>query len=430
MVKPNMELVESGPLRSERELTRFLQVQTRCPACSGLLITHVREQLPPGSRHALILPTTCSKCARAYRLAFTAGPGFDRRPPPEDPRLALTDVPSAILPEEHFRRQSRDLFRALEADTDSTSRRMWASGGLSDLFELEKFAHARGERLSEEDDHLLRRFAKAFVENAGKLPADLAARFADMQPALCGQCNGRVTWISGELVPRSGYRAHVHCAPCGTSGTIHYQTAKVPPNLPPKGAVFFDRIEQDEVGDDVALPFYAPAVEVPQCAESTTAPMCESFGYKCAWFAIKAVSAAAIVDELLGPGAKRVTWKDGVAEAYRGGVFVSPSAGGWVFVVSTAFFELVDDPSAVRKRVGAKVQFFASDPVIGVHVAIDDTGKRIEVRDEEKIMKLAGRWGKNPQTLGSVESNGELGWVATELACVADRRPATPRFLK
>jgi hypothetical protein len=179
MAKQKFETVEAGPLRSERELTRFLQIQARCPACGGLLVTHVRERLPQGSPHALVLPGTCSKCARSYRLAFTAGPGFDQRPPAEDPRMALTDVPSALLPEEHFRRQSRDLLRALEAESDPASRRIWASGGLSDLLELEKFALARGENLGKEDERLLRRFAVAFAGSGGTLPADLAARFAE-----------------------------------------------------------------------------------------------------------------------------------------------------------------------------------------------------------------------------------------------------------
>ena len=35
--------------------------------------------------------------------------------------------------------------------------------------------------------------------------------------------------------------------------------------------------------------------------------MCESFGYKCAWFAVKGASAVAIADELLGADAKRAT---------------------------------------------------------------------------------------------------------------------------
>ena len=40
-----IELVEAGPLRSERELTRFLQIEARCPACGGLLVTQMREEL-------------------------------------------------------------------------------------------------------------------------------------------------------------------------------------------------------------------------------------------------------------------------------------------------------------------------------------------------------------------------------------------------
>jgi hypothetical protein len=56
------------------------------------------------------------------------------------------------------------------------------------------------------------------------------------------------------------------------------------------------------------LPFYAPTAEVTERrGESTRAPMCESFGYKCAWFAVKGASAVAIADELLGADAKRAT---------------------------------------------------------------------------------------------------------------------------
>src|SRR5438094_10305909 len=106
----------------------------------------------------------------------------------------------------------------------------------------------------------------------------------------------------------------------------------------------------------------------------------------------------------------RASWKAGVAAGYRGSIFVTPRVGEWIFVVSTSFFEGAD----LLPRLGKDAQYFASDRVIGLNVAVRGT-RRVAVGDEEKLMKQAGKWGMNPQDLGSPPSGGALGWLADTL---------------
>jgi hypothetical protein len=207
------------------------------------------------------------------------------------------------------------------------------------------------------------------------------------------------------------FRATVHCETCADDWNVSYRTNKLPPNLPPAGQPFFEKQVRN-----VALPYYAPTKQVLVAKPKPVVERCASFGYKVAWIAVETMQAARLAKKLLGAGARRAGWREGVDEAYKGAIFVTPSVSGWVFVVSTQFFESVDDPEPLRNRVAPTAQFFASDRVIGLNVGINGKGKRTDVGDEQALMRLAGRWGTNPQTLASLASRGAQGWIASQLA--------------
>jgi hypothetical protein len=210
------------------------------------------------------------------------------------------------------------------------------------------------------------------------------------------------------------YYATIHCASCNEDWETFYSTDRPPEGLPAVGAPVFERSV-----DGLRLPCAAPAgasrakrAPKPR-AKAPRVETCEAFGYKCAWIAVRTRDPEALASKLLVEPA-RASWKEGIDAAYRGAIFVTPAVEGWAFVVSTSFFEAADDPAALLRPVGRGAQYFASDRVIGLHVAAKASERR-ELDNEEAVMRLAGRWGMNPQTLSSIAAGtGEAarGWLS------------------
>jgi hypothetical protein len=156
-----------------------------------------------------------------------------------------------------------------------------------------------------------------------------------------------------------------------------------------------------------------------------------TFGYKCAWFAVASGAIKPVADTLLR-APKEIDWDEGCDEAYGGGRLVTPPTNGWVLVASTRYHELVQPHASFRdtlerlsKQFG-EAQFFATDRVIGLlGYGLARKGKLVRAfgeldgdryldegaptpaeltafrrgRDEETLMKLAGAWSVDPQTL-------------------------------
>jgi hypothetical protein len=66
----------------------------------------------------------------------------------------------------------------------------------------------------------------------------------------------------------------------------------------------------------------------------------ESFGYKINWLAIKTDDSKKVVNLLQLTSVHDANWKSGLAAAYQGFTFVSPTINDWVFVVSMVIPEL------------------------------------------------------------------------------------------
>ena len=63
-----------------------------------------------------------------------------------------------------------------------------------------------------------------------------------------------------------------------------------------------------------------------------------SFGYKCAWYAMRTNDTDAVVAALRLDGVVASTWKEGVKAAYAGRVFVTPPLGGWTLTAGWCLF--------------------------------------------------------------------------------------------
>lgn len=155
-----------------------------------------------------------------------------------------------------------------------------------------------------------------------------------------------------------------------------------------------------------------------------------TFGYKCAWFAVRSRAIEPVANEMLEHPTS-IAWSAGCAAAYEGDRFVTPPTRGWVLIASTAFFDLVQggDLRAELERLSSQfgeAQFFATDRVIGLvgygrarhgkllrafgeldgAVSVDQGRAGVDEkrvfragRDEDTVMALAGAWSVDPQTL-------------------------------
>jgi hypothetical protein len=191
-----------------------------------------------------------------------------------------------------------------------------------------------------------------------------------------------------------------------------------------------------------------------------------SFGYKCAWLAIRADSARAVAEALDLEDLRPSGWSDGLDAAYSGQLFVTPPLRGWVFAVSTSLPDCGDEnrPDAVSPllaRLGERfpeVQYFATHRVVEFHawarvvegrtlrklawvgdqgfVAWDEgeptgeeralgiahTRRSIEAGKaprEADVMAIAGSWSLDPSTLEEQALPPGLGLLGT----LPGRRP-------
>jgi hypothetical protein len=130
----------------------------------------------PARSHEVVGVQTmqCPLCLTLLDVSFLAGPGWETQPSDDDPRMAMGEAPSMLVPESWFRSNVDDMARRLE-DTESqvSYRASLSSLGLRDLIELRKLARAAGRDLDSKDQALLRRFGEVYVASGERLPPDL-----------------------------------------------------------------------------------------------------------------------------------------------------------------------------------------------------------------------------------------------------------------
>ncbi len=184
----------------------------------------------------------------------------------------------------------------------------------------------------------------------------------------------------------------------------------------------------------------------------------ESFGYKCAWLAIRTTDMSSVARALGIKQTEPGTWSEGIRAAYEGKVFITPPLGPWVLAVSISLPDsgqpgAQDHASPLIERLGKsfpEVQYFGTHRVVEWHAwarvvngsvvrkfaYVGDQGEvpwefgsptpeeaalgpaysRQEVDagsfpDETYVMALAARWSIDPSTLEEQNFGRGLGLI-------------------
>jgi len=170
------------------------------------------------------------------------------------------------------------------------------------------------------------------------------------------------------------------------------------------------------------------------------------FGFKCAWYEVRADEPLSVANRLNLRGLKSANWREGVKKAYEGSVFVSPSVRGWILAPGTCLFPNSPFPQAISPSLEAlslaygQAYFFATDRITETHIwaratsgVLDrgfgysgesgeilwDHGSKIEeeaeisfdIADEQTVMDLARRWCLCPADLPFPDCTPALGLV-------------------
>jgi hypothetical protein len=167
--------VRAGAARSEREIVMYVGAVAPCPACGhqGLTLHDVR---PADGNDAAVAAAQCPICYTPVAITFARGPGWDRQPPDDDPRLALVDEPSTLIPEALFLANVADDILRIDGVTKRAVLHAVSSRAISDLVELAKFR-----ALSGDERAALQRFADAYAGSGGTIDAELAANLAKVR---------------------------------------------------------------------------------------------------------------------------------------------------------------------------------------------------------------------------------------------------------
>jgi hypothetical protein len=190
-----------------------------------------------------------------------------------------------------------------------------------------------------------------------------------------------------------------------------------------------------------------------------------SFGYKCAWYAMRTNDIEAAVLAMGLAGTVESSWAHGVEAAHSDKVFVTPPLGGWIlalgrtlFHVDTTHAESVVPMLTKLSSVFGEAQYFATHRVVEAHCwALARVGKLIRAYayvgdqgeitwdegqpteaelalgegalefpgpNESQLMQIAEAWSINPSELESTFNQPSLGrlgqWVGSPAAAVCD----------
>jgi hypothetical protein len=160
-------------------------------------------------------------------------------------------------------------------------------------------------------------------------------------------------------------------------------------------------------------------------------------GRKMAWLAVRDRDPAAVGRALNLSGLREVPWADGIAAAYKGGIFVSPPTSGWVLVVGmrTSGTDVAMLSSALS---GADVLAFAthrvSDSASWAMARDGELVRSAEIADgavvasfgeptaaeagldhldpEEAVMRVAAAWSLDPLHLDTTATSSTTGHLA------------------
>ena len=206
---------------------------------------------------------------------------------------------------------------------------------------------------------------------------------------------------------------------------------------------------------------------VPQNTAHVQPDLPRPFGYKTAWLALRTNDLNRAVAHLRLVNSNPANWEEGVEQAHRGAVFVSPPLGVWTLAVGRPLWLLAEPVLAIKPVLEdlsaqfGEAQFFGTHRVVDLHVwgravqghlvrgygyigergetlwdegestkeerelgfrffderspeaGQDDYWEREDLTypDEESVMRLASTWSLDPTTLDQQFSVPGLGLI-------------------
>jgi hypothetical protein len=186
-------------------------------------------------------------------------------------------------------------------------------------------------------------------------------------------------------------------------------------------------------------------------------PAGAGFGIKRTWLAVRNSTVEQVAATIGLTGATPTGWDEGVRAASQGNqAFVSPPAGGWIFVVNAVRGFDGSSVAHLSARLGTKVQYFGNHRVAdyaewalavdgqlvrhvyrsGTTECCEETGPPTPVEielgfvatepgcmwpDQDDVMRVAAAWSIDPNALGVIESSpgpGLVGAVSNRSATV------------
>lgn len=150
--------IDGGRVRSVKEAKLALG-ELRCPNCGKSLIMLRGTSGPDASGY--VVHVRSRHCNTEFDVAFSPGPGWDRRPPEIGVDIAATEDPSTVVPEarfvQYFEQSMSSLAQTEPAPADPDEREQWetiarvlATDALGMALEVGKFARAAGRALPAE----------------------------------------------------------------------------------------------------------------------------------------------------------------------------------------------------------------------------------------------------------------------------------------
>ena len=144
--------------------------------------------------------------------------------------------------------------------------------------------------------------------------------------------------------------------------------------------------------------------------------MSRSFGYKCAWIAVRTESPLTVATALGLRNLRPSSWEEGIAAAYRyepkvilaRHAFLTPPIDDWVLCASTAFFNLETEQQLVpflcdlSRQLRTVVQCFQTHRVVESHTW--------GCAEDGKLTRLYGYIGERGETLFDIgdQTNAEI----------------------
>lgn len=133
----------------------------------------------------------------------------------------------------------------------------------------------------------------------------------------------------------------------------------------------------------------------PDWAPNPKGPM--SFGYKCAWYAVRTNDVDAVVDAMRLVDVVESDWAKGIEAAYANKVFVTPPLGDWILIAGVPLFH-DESPVTIERLLAALSERFGEAQYFCTHRVVD-----------ANCWALA-RSGEVVRAFGFLGERGEITW--------------------